>query len=108
MVIKKYVGETFNPDGSAEIAYTEIKATAQMQPYPSYKLAHLQGFTSGGVFKVFYFNEDLNGVTAPVGNDLILVGVDEEGNAAETYKVIEQSEGWYATSGWSKVLAQRQ
>lgn len=100
VTIKKYNGKTLNADGTVKITYTDVSATAQMQPEPSYKLQHIQGFTAGGVYKAFYFNDDLKGVTAPTGNDLIIVG-------AETYKVIEQQEGWYATSGWSKVVCQR-
>lgn len=101
VTIKKYNSKTLNADGTAVITYTDVPATAQMQPEPSYKLQHLQGFTQGGVYRAFYFNEDLTGVTAPTGNDLIIVGTD-------TYKVIEQQEGWYQTSGWTKVIAQRQ
>ena len=100
VTIKKYDGKTLNEDGTVNITYTEIPATAQMQPEASYRLQHLQGFTEGGVYRAFYFNEDLTGVTAPTGNDLIIVGAD-------TYKVIEQQEGWYQTSGWTKVIAQR-
>ena len=100
VIIKKYDGKTLAADGMPVITYTTINAIAQMQPELSYRLQHLQGFTQGGVYRAFYFNEDLKGVSAPSGNDFILVG-------SETYKVIEQQEGWYQTSGWTKVIAQR-
>ena len=100
VVIKKYVSKVLSADGMPTITYQTINAIAQMQPEPSYRLQHLQGFTQGGVYRAFYFNEDLKGVSAPSGNDLIIVG-------SETFKVIEQQEGWYQTSGWTKVIAQR-
>lgn len=101
VIIKKYGSKYLNADGTVVITYDEIPATCQMQPEPSYRLQHLQGFTEGGVYRAFYFNEDLKGVSAPTGNDFIIVGTD-------TYKVIEQQEGWYQTSGWTKVIGQRQ
>ena len=101
VVIKKYNGYTIGTGQKRTGSYTSINATAQVQPVPSYKLAHIDGYSSGAVYKTFYFNEDLTGVSAPTGNDFIEWGT-------ETYKVIEQSEGWYATSGWTRVLGQRQ
>ena len=101
VTIKKYNGYTIGTGQKRTVSYTDISTTAQVQPVPSYKLAHIDGYSSGAVYKTFYFNEDLTGVSAPTGNDMIVWGT-------ETYKVVEQSEGWYATSGWTRVLGQRQ
>lgn len=101
VTIKKYGGYTIGTGQKRTVSYTDISTTAQVQPVPSYKLAHIDGYSSGAVYKTFYFNEDLKGVSAPDGNDMIIWN-------GETYKVVEQSEGWYATSGWSRVLGQRQ
>ena len=100
VTIKKYVSNTKADTGKATITYTDITASAQIQPVPSFKLQHIDGFSSGGVYKAFYLNGDFTGITRPNGNDLIVVG-------SETYKIVEQPEGWQ-TAGWSKVIGCRQ
>ena len=98
VTIKKYNGAAFGASGKADITYTEISAFAQIQPVDSFKLQHIDGFTQGSVYKAFYFNEQVQGVSRPDGNDLIILG-------AETYKVIDQPEGW---PDWTKVIGVRQ
>ncbi len=98
VTVKKYSAQTFDASGKAVVSYTEITTTAQVQPVDSYKMQHIDGYTAGGVYKAFYFNEQLQGVTRPEGNDLIILG-------AETYKVVDQPEGW---PDWSKVIGVRQ
>ncbi|MGN0016022.1 MAG: phage collar protein [Candidatus Avelusimicrobium sp.] len=98
VTVKKYSAQTFDPAGKAVVSYTEINTTAQVQPVDSYKMQHIDGYTAGGVYKAFYFNDQLHGVTRPEGNDLIILG-------AETYKVVDQPEGW---PDWSKVIGVRQ
>ena len=101
VTIKKYTGYTQDAGLNTTVTYSEINTTAQVQPVSSEHLQHIDGYTSGTDFKAFYFNNDLHGVSAPNGNDFIVW-------AGNTYKVVELTEGWYSTSGWSKVIARRQ
>lgn len=101
VVVRKYLSSEQCDNGKRRIQYKDIFATAQIQPVDSFKLQHIDGYSQGGVFKAFYLNGDFTGITAPNGNDLIMVG-------KETYKIIDQPEGWDLTSGWSKVIGARQ
>lgn len=101
VTVRKYSGRTTNANGTVNPSYTDISASAQIQPVDSFKLQHIEGYSQGGVYKAFYLNGDFTGVSRPNGNDLIIVG-------SETYKIIDQPEGWNLTSGWTKVIGARQ
>ena len=100
VTVHKFVTNDLNEDGTVNIEYTDIETTAQIQSVPSERLQHINGYSAGSVYKEFYFNEQMSGISAPNSNDKITVG-------AETYKVIELSEDWYLNNGWSKVLGIR-
>lgn len=100
VIVHKFVSNDLNYDGTADIEYTDITAVAQIQSIPSERLQHINGYSAGSVYKDFYFNNQMSGISAPNSNDKITVG-------SETYKVIELSEDWYVNNGWSKVLGVR-
>lgn len=88
-------------DGTIIPDFDPIQATAQMQPAPSQDLLMIDGRTAGSVYKIFYITGNLSGLSAPKPADKIIA-------AGHIYKVVSQPEGWSATAGWTKVLAEQE
>lgn len=91
----------YSDDGSVSIEYDLVPATAQMQPAPSQDLLLIDGRSAGSVYKIFYLNGNLSGLSAPKPADKIIA-------AGNVYKVVSQPEGWNETAGWTKVLAEQE
>jgi len=103
ITIKQYAGQTILPNGKAEITYNEYVVEAQVQPIDSFKQQLLSGFAHSGVYKEFWVNGDVRGISdKPNGNDFVVLP------NGETYKVIDVPEAFYETAGWTKFVGVRQ
>lgn len=72
---------------TAEYDYIDVKA--QIQPISSYKLQHMHYFVQGSVYKKFYVQTNLSGLSTAEnkGQDKIIDGTN-------TYNIVEQLEYW--------------
>lgn len=92
---------TIADDGTVSVDFESIPAIAQMQPAGSQDLMLLDGRSAGSVYKNFYINGDLSGLSAPKSYDKIIA-------AGKIYKIVSVPEAWNPTSGWTKVLAEEE
>lgn len=101
-VILLFSGErTVFEDGTVSVEFTQVPAIAQMQPATSQDLLLVDGRSTGSIYKNFYINGPLSGLSGEKSYDKIIAG-------DKIYKVVQVPENWNPTSGWTKVLAEEE
>lgn len=100
VVVAIYTGMVTSDDYKQVAEYDNFSVKAQIQPIDSYKLQHLNNFVQGAVYRKFYVQMDIKGLSTAEqkGQDKIIDG-------EKVYNIVEQWESW-SDSGkpWSSTI----